>query len=128
VKREPDMDEQRDSPSGDGRRHANALFESGKWLCDFEDSELEWGPDEYGQSAKVTHWMREPKPPGGDVMLSLILRATQHPNRYSLSNRRHESVGEIEYRTLCYVSRATADEIIRAGSLRWLFGEPEDVP
>jgi hypothetical protein len=52
-------------------------------------------------------------------MLSLILRATQQPNRYSLSIRRHESVGETEYETLCMVSRRQADDIMRTGAVMW---------
>lgn len=52
-------------------------------------------------------------------MLSLILRATRHPNRYSLSIRRHESVGETEYETLCMVSKRQADDIMRTGCVTW---------
>ena len=60
-------------------------------------------------------------------MPDLILRPSGVSERpWSLQLRYHESLGETEYITIARVSRRVADEIIKAGAARWLFGAPKD--
>lgn len=63
-------------------------------------------------------------------MVDLVLRpSTRDPKRpWALQLRWHESVGEVEYTTLCLASDGLAREIIRAGAPFWLFGDPDDLP
>ena len=46
------------------QREADVTFEAGEWLAP-NGYAVEWGPDEYGQKATVTHWMPLPAPPAG---------------------------------------------------------------
>ena len=48
--------------SAKGNRVTDAFFDNGRWLDDDRD-EIEWGPDAYGQTCVVTHWMPLPEPP-----------------------------------------------------------------
>lgn len=61
-------------------------------------------------------------------MVDLILRPSSlsvDPRiRWALQLRYHGSCGETEYATLCRVSDATAEEIVREGGADWLFGAP----
>jgi hypothetical protein len=60
-------------------------------------------------------------------MPNLVLRATGHPNQqfaYSLSIRRHESVGETEYERLCFISKRQANEVMRTGVVTWHGAKP----
>jgi hypothetical protein len=61
-------------------------------------------------------------------MVDLVIRPAgggRVEKPWALQLRYHESLGPTEYRTIAYVSRMTADEIIRAGAAFWLFGEPK---
>jgi len=53
--------------SGEGRRVSDAFvdLDTGDWLDD-DGEPIEWGPDEYGQSAVVTHYRPLPAPPESD--------------------------------------------------------------
>jgi hypothetical protein len=61
-------------------------------------------------------------------MVDLILRPSSLSAdariRWALQLRYHDSCGETEYATLCRVSDATAEEIVRAGGAYWLFDDP----
>lgn len=65
-------------------------------------------------------------------MVDLILRPSslnKDPRiRWALQLRWHECCGETEYATLCRVSDATAEEIVRAGAPYWLFADPTARP
>lgn len=65
-------------------------------------------------------------------MVDLVLRpSSQSKNphlRWALQLRYHESLGETEYVTLCRVSDAAAQEIVRAGQAYWLFEDPTARP
>jgi hypothetical protein len=62
-------------------------------------------------------------------MVNLVLRPSgleeRHNKRWALQLRTHESLGETEYHTIACVSDKAAQEIIRAGAPKWLFGEPD---
>ena len=60
-------------------------------------------------------------------MPNLILRPSglEDPLRaYTLQLRSHESVGEVEYRTLCRVGKWVAGELMRTGQVSWHGPEP----
>lgn len=61
-------------------------------------------------------------------MVDLVLRPScLHSNpqvRWALQLREHNSCGGTESVTLCRVSDATAQEIVRAGATEWLFDDP----
>lgn len=59
-------------------------------------------------------------------MPDLILRPSEvHPDRpWALQLRYHESLGETEYHTVARVSEEVAREIVKAGAVRWLLGDP----
>ncbi|MDH0125473.1 hypothetical protein N7376_15805 [Brucella intermedia GD04153] len=60
-------------------------------------------------------------------MADLVLRPSNDPAKpFSLQLRKHDSLGETGYFTLCRVTREIADEIISAGGAFWLFGEPKE--
>lgn len=60
-------------------------------------------------------------------MADLILRPNGFTvgRPYAFQIRKHESLGEVEYTTICYVSEALAREIVATGQAYWLFGEPK---
>lgn len=45
---------------------------------------------------------------------------------WALQLRYHESLGPTNYQTIVHLSRAVADEVIKAGAAFWLFGDPDD--
>jgi hypothetical protein len=60
-------------------------------------------------------------------MADLVLRPSNNPDKpYALQLRKHDSLGETAYLTLCRVTAETADEIIDAGRAFWLFGPPKN--
>lgn len=64
-------------------------------------------------------------------MSDLILRSfgLSPPGKpYALQIRKHESLGETEYYTICYVSLEMGKEIVKAGAPYWMFGEPQEKP
>ncbi len=65
-------------------------------------------------------------------MPDLVLRPAggppphDHSKAWALQLRWHESLGEVEYRTIARVSEPVAREIIAAGAAFWLFGDPAE--